>query len=113
MKFIIITLLITLAASVEASDNEGNYTTLGVGTTSCASYVKYYKNKYEIIRYTAWANGFFTEFNRNTNNVVDITKGVDLNARQEWLYKYCKKNTLDNYDTAVQKFIRELIDRKK
>ena len=113
MRIIITTLLVTLATSVNASDNAGDYAILGMGTSSCASYVKYYKNEYELLRYSAWANGFITGFNRLTDNVNDITTGVDITARQEWLYKYCKKNTLDNFDTAVQKLIKELIDRKK
>ncbi len=113
MKVIIAIFLITISTIAEATDKKGNYAIYGIGTTSCATYVKSYKIQYELSQYSAWASGFITGFNRLTDNLNDISENVDETARQEWLYKYCKKNTLDNYDKAVQKLIKELIDRRK
>lgn len=113
MKLIIAAFLIVTLTIAEASDEKSMYSIHGIGTSSCAAYVNSYKNNYELLQYSAWASGFITSFNRLTDNLNDISENVDETARQEWLYKYCKVNTLDNYDKAVQKLIKELIDRRK
>ena len=113
MKLIIAALLIAISTIAEATDEKGGYAMYGIGTTSCASYVKSYKNQYVLLQYSAWASGFITGFNRLTENINDISENVDEAARQEWLYRYCKKNTLDDYSKAVQKLISQLIGRRK
>lgn len=113
MKLIISAFLIAISTITEASDSKNIYSVLGIGTSSCASYVNSHKNNYERLQYSAWASGFITSFNRLTDDLNDISENVDETARQEWLYKYCKVNTLDTYDRAVQKLIEELIRRRK
>jgi len=100
-----------ISFSTKAADKEGVYTIAGMGTSSCASYVEDYKNQYLLLRYMAWANGYLTHLNTVTPGIKDITERVDITARKSWLLKYCKKNTLDNFNTAVKALVKELKKR--
>ena len=110
MKYLI-TIFLLFSTSVNAVDSNNKYSILGTGNASCASYVKDFKNEVLFNYYAAWANGYFTHMNLTMPKTFDVTTSVDLTARQQWLYEYCKKHTLDNFDTAVKELTKELIKR--
>jgi len=100
-----------MSTTVQASDNK--YSVLGgIGLASCASYAdEYKKNSDELIRFQTWANGYISALNHTKYN--DVAINVDLTARSQWMYEYCKNNTLDVYEKAVYELVQELIRRQK
>jgi len=106
-----ILLILSLCAHAVERDK---YTVLGgVGLASCASYVKDFKNDYYAAMFSTWANGYISHFNSTNYKTMNIAENVDLTARQQWIYEYCKKNPLDVYEQAVAKLIDELVKRNK
>lgn len=105
--------LVILSLNAHAVESD-EYTVLGgIGLASCASYVKDFKNDYYATRFSTWANGYISHFNRVNYKTMNIAENVDLTARQQWIYEYCKKNPLDVYEQAVSKLIDELVKRNK
>ena len=113
MKFIVL-LCLLVSLSCAAADGQGHYQVLGRGTISCGSLVeaREQKDRLSILLVSDWVNGYLTALNNTTDGVNDLTEGLDLAARDEWLLKYCKDNPLDNLAAAAEKLSHELKSRR-
>ena len=111
MKLLITVIILTATLNVNA--DKSHYTVLdGIGLASCASYVKDIKNEFMLLRFDTWANGYISHFN-HANKTINVAQNIDLTAREQWIYEYCKKNPLDPYEEAVSKLLEELARRQK
>lgn len=85
-----------------AMDSSGRYFALGVGSRSCADYLKYSEKKLEnftdeqyeiadkIIEH--WVAGFMTAHNFYVTDTYDIVGTVTIDQMQERIEKYCRAN---------------------
>jgi hypothetical protein len=85
-----------------ALDSNGRYWALGVGSRSCADYLKYSEKKLEnftdeqyeiadkIIEH--WVAGFMTAHNFYVTDTYDIVGTVTIDQLQERIEKYCRAN---------------------
>jgi hypothetical protein len=85
-----------------AMDINGRYFALGVGSRSCADYVKYSEKKLEnftdeqyeiadkIIEH--WVAGFMTAHNFYVTDTYDVVGNVTIDQMQERIEKYCRAN---------------------
>jgi hypothetical protein len=85
-----------------AMDGNGRYLALGVGSRSCADYVKYSEKKLEnftdeqyeiadkIIEH--WVAGFMTAHNFYVTDTYDVVGTVTIDQLQERIEKYCRAN---------------------
>jgi hypothetical protein len=85
-----------------AMDSNGRYLALGVGSRSCADYVKYSEKKLEnltdeqyeiadkIIEH--WVAGFMTAHNFYVTDTYDVVGTVTIDQLQERIEKYCRAN---------------------
>jgi hypothetical protein len=85
-----------------AMDSNGRYFALGVGSRSCADYVKYSEKKLEnftdeqyevadkIIEH--WVAGFMTAHNFYVMDTFDVVGTVTIDQLQERIEKYCRAN---------------------
>jgi hypothetical protein len=85
-----------------AMDVNGRYFALGVGSRSCADYVKYSEKKLEnftdeqyeitdkIIEH--WVAGFMTAHNFYVTDTYDVVGAVTIDQIQERIEKYCRAN---------------------
>jgi hypothetical protein len=85
-----------------ALDSNGRYFALGVGSRSCADYVKYSEKRLEnftdeqyeitdkIIEH--WVAGFMTAHNFYVTDTYDIVGTVTIDQIQERVEKYCRAN---------------------
>lgn len=111
--FLLLILLVSLPSM--ASDSNGTYGILGRGTISCGSLVKAHndRDQYSVIFISEWVNGYITAINITTPGVIDLTDGLDVPAREQWLLKYCKEKPLDSLAQATEMLVRELKLRKR
>ena len=111
MKLLLVAIVL-FTTTLNAFADKDEYTILGDhGGASCASYVKEFKSEY-LIGFQIWANGYISHFNQ-VNKSINVGKNVDLTARSQWIYEYCKKNPLDMHAVAVSELLEELIRRQK
>jgi hypothetical protein len=94
-----------------AIDSNGRYFALGVGSRSCADYVKYSEQKLEnftpeqyeiadkIIEH--WVSGFMTAHNFYVTETYDVVGTVTIDQLQERIEKYCRANP----DKRVAEFV--------
>jgi hypothetical protein len=85
-----------------AMDVNGRYFALGVGSRSCADYVKYAEKKlgnftdeqYEIADKIIehWVAGFMTAHNFYVTDTYDVVGTVTIDQMQERIQKYCRAN---------------------
>jgi hypothetical protein len=85
-----------------AMDSNGRYFALGVGSRSCADYVKYSEKKldnftdeqYEIADKIIehWVAGFMTAHNFYVTDTYDVVGTVTIDQLQERIEKYCRAN---------------------
>jgi hypothetical protein len=85
-----------------ALDSNGRYYALGVGSRSCADYIKYSEKKLEnftdeqyeiadkIIEH--WVAGFMTAHNFYVTDTYDVVGTVTIDQMQERIEKYCRAN---------------------
>jgi hypothetical protein len=85
-----------------AIDSNGRYFALGVGSRSCADYVKYSEKKLEnltdeqyeiadkIIEH--WVAGFMTAHNFYVTDTYDVVGTITIDQLQERIEKYCRAN---------------------
>jgi hypothetical protein len=85
-----------------AMDSNGRYLALGLGSRSCADYVKYSEKKlenltdeqYEIADKIMehWVAGFMTAHNFYVTDTYDVVGTVTIDQIQERIEKYCRGN---------------------
>jgi hypothetical protein len=85
-----------------AMDSNGRYLALGLGSRSCADYVKYSEKKlenltdeqYEIADKIMehWVAGFMTAHNFYVTDTYDVVGTVTIDQIQERIEKYCRAN---------------------
>lgn len=114
MRHFLLSILFVSLSSM-ASDGNGDYGILGRGTISCGALVKAHneRDKYSVIFVSEWVNGYITATNTTTPGIKDLTDGLDLPARDQWLLKYCKEKPLDSLAQATEMLVRELKLRKR
>jgi len=89
-------------SSTLAMDSNGRYFALGVGSRSCADYLKYSEKRLEnfseeqyaiadkIIEH--WVAGFVTAHNFYVTDTYDVVGTVTIDQLQERIEKYCRAN---------------------
>lgn len=107
VSLIMITFLGALLVTGELSntlaiDSNGRYFALGVGSRSCADYVKYSEKKlanftdeqYEVADKIIehWVAGFMTAHNFYVSDTYDVVGTVTIDQLQERIEKYCRAN---------------------
>lgn len=110
---LLLSLLVSLPSA--AADRNGGYSILGRGTISCGALIKAHdeRDKYSVVFVSEWVNGYLTAINLTTPGVNDLTEGLDLLAREQWLLKYCREKPLDSVAQATEMLVRELKQRKQ
>jgi hypothetical protein len=101
-----------------AIDSNGRFFALGVGSRSCADYVKYSEKKLEnlneeqyeiadkIIEH--WVAGFFTGHNFYVLDTYDVVRTVTIDQLQERIEKYCRANPNNRVAEAIVAIAQEL-----
>ena len=101
-----------------AIDSNGRFFALGVGSKSCADYLKYSEKKLEnlneeqyeiadkIIEH--WVAGFFTGHNFYVLDTYDVVGTVTIDQLQERIEKYCRANPNNRVAEAIVAIAQEL-----
>lgn len=101
-----------------AMDNNGRYFALGVGSRSCADYVKYSEKRLEnftdeqyeiadkIIEH--WVAGFMTAHNFYVTDTYDVVGTVTIDQLQERIEKYCRANPNKRVAEAIVVIAQDL-----
>jgi len=114
MKYLGLPILIfCLCANSHGKDSKGKYATLGQGINSCGKVTKIFKSSDEVAKQLtqAWVNGYITALNISNQNTYNISDGVDLAGRTQWILNYCKNNPLNQLSNAVEHLAHELETR--
>ena len=108
--------------SAPAIDSSGRYYALGVGSRSCADYVKYSEKKLEnftpdqyevadkIIEH--WVAGFMTAHNFYVTDTYDVVGTVTIDQLQERIEKYCRANPDKRVAEAIVSIAQELHEKR-
>ena len=111
-------LLISGLSKSLAMDNNGRYLALGVGSRSCADYLKYSEKKLEnfsdeqyeiadkIIEH--WVAGFMTAHNFYVTDTYDVVGPVTIDQVQERIEKYCRANPNKRVAESIVLIVEEL-----
>jgi hypothetical protein len=101
-----------------AMDSNGRYLALGVGSRSCADYVKYSEKKLEnltdeqyeiadkIIEH--WVAGFMTAHNFYVTDTYDVVGTVTIDQLQERIEKYCRANPNKRVAESIVLIVEDL-----
>ena len=101
-----------------ALDINGRYLALGVGSRSCADYVKYSEKKLEnfteeqyeiadkIIEH--WVAGFMTAHNFYVTDTYDVVGTVTIDQLQERIEKYCRANPNKRVAESIVLIVEDL-----
>jgi hypothetical protein len=99
-------------------DNNGRYFALGVGSRSCADYVKYSEKRLEnftdeqyeiadkIIEH--WVAGFMTAHNFYVTDTYDAVGTITIDQLQERIEKYCRVNPNNRVAEAMVAVAQDL-----
>jgi hypothetical protein len=102
----------TLGGYCWAITNDGRFTILGEGTTSCGSWLQ--QRKSELWRNeAAWVLGYLTAFNKMVwKGGSNIAAGTDPAGIEAWLDTYCGAHPLETIEAATQALTTELLKRR-
>jgi hypothetical protein len=101
-----------------AMDTAGRYLALGVGSRSCADYLKYSEKKLDnftdeqydiadkIIEH--WVAGFMTAHNFYVTDTYDVVGTVTIDQIQERIEKYCRANPSKRVAESIVLIAEEL-----
>jgi hypothetical protein len=105
-------------SSTLAMDSNGRYFALGVGSRSCADYVKYSEKRLEnfseeqyaiadkIIEH--WVAGFMTAHNFYVTDTYDAVGTVTIDQLQERIEQYCRANPTKRVAEAMVAIAQDL-----
>ncbi len=105
-------------SSTLAMDSNGRYFALGVGSRSCADYVKYSEKRLEnfseeqyaiadkIIEH--WVAGFMTAHNFYVTDTYDALGTVTIDQLQERIEQYCRANPTKRVAEAMVAIAQDL-----
>ena len=101
-----------------AIDSNGRYFALGVGSRSCADYLKFSEKRlenftpeqYEIadVIIEHWVAGFFTAHNFYVTDTFNVVGTVTIDQLQERIEKYCRANPNKRVAEAIVAIAQEL-----
>ena len=101
-----------------ATDSNGRYFALGVGSRSCGDHLKFSEKRlenftpeqYEIadVIIEHWVAGFFTGHNFYVMDTFDVVGTVTIDQLQERIEKYCRANPDKRVAEAVVVIAHEL-----
>jgi hypothetical protein len=101
-----------------AMDSNGRYLALGVGSRSCADYVKYSEKKlanftdeqYEIADKIIehWVAGFMTAHNFYVTDTYDVVGTITIDELQDRIEKYCRANPNNRVAEAMVAIVQQL-----
>jgi hypothetical protein len=105
-------------ANILAMDTNGRYLALGVGSRSCADYVKYSEKKlanftdeqYEIADKIIehWVAGFMTAHNFYVTDTYDVVGTITIDELQDRIEKYCRANPNNRVAEAMVAIVQQL-----
>jgi hypothetical protein len=105
-------------ANTLAMDTNGRYLALGVGSRSCADYVKYSEKKlanltdeqYEIADKIIehWVAGFMTAHNFYVTDTYDVVGTITIDELQDRIEKYCRANPNNRVAEAMVAIVQQL-----
>jgi hypothetical protein len=105
-------------ANTLAMDTNGRYLALGVGSRSCADYVKYSEKKlanltdeqYEIADKIIehWVAGFMTAHNFYVTDTYDVVGTITIDELQDRIEKYCRANPNNRVAEAMVVIAQQL-----
>jgi hypothetical protein len=114
MFIFILTAILSAPETTKAADAQGNITILSMGAASCGSVViDHEKNGHSKLWNSIWVAGYLTAINSEVFAGENIASGTDTNARDLWIYNYCKSNPLHTLYRATAALHRELANRTK
>ena len=90
-----------------AADDTGNYLTMGLGNSSCKSFLNEDDNG--AAYYLSWLAGYMTAYNysqEDTYSILGETKTVT--QVESWLRDYCTVNGDETFEEAVRNLLRNL-----
>lgn len=117
LNFLILLATLLTASSFEATSDDSNGPTLGLGNHSCGQYIKalddYEKAKKSDedrefymafmfkVSYEHWSDGYLSAIRVYAFATADAQLRVpDIDARRLWLKNYCNDNPLESFSTA-------------
>ena len=113
MKYCLPVVIICLLPIQALAEDTGTMT-YGQGTKSCGKFVSDYEaHALESIRNDDWISGFLTAACSFTNTKPNIRNDIDPDARNLWVYNYCKQHPLDHLVKAVSLLAIELLNNDK
>ena len=90
-----------------AADDTGRYLTMGLGNSSCKSFLS--EDDLGAAYYLSWLAGYMTAYNfseEDTYSILGETKTV--NQVESWLRDYCTVNGEETFESAVRNLLRNL-----
>ena len=90
-----------------AADDTGNYLTMGLGNSSCKSFLS--EDEDGAAYYLSWLAGYMTAYNfsqEDTYSILGETKTVE--QVESWLRDYCTVNGHETFEQAVRNLLRNL-----
>ena len=95
-----------------ATDADGQYSNLGRGSDSCATYLnERAKDGWADIANGAWLNGYFTAIGYLQSTEKMFHEVADVVTREYLIVDYCKKNPLDDLEDAAANAANQLLKR--
>ena len=86
-------LFFTISTPVMAADSDGQF--VGLGAPSCGEWVEARnENQAQATAFKSWVLGYFTAYNAQTQNVLNILGKTDRESSFLWLDQYCLENPL-------------------
>ena len=114
MRFIAVLVLLLLAVVPgRASDKDGAYFALGLGTYSCGAYVESKRAFRNRVQVYDWVNGYLSAYNNLQSDTYDILGNTDIDGAMVWLENHCQKHPLEAFATAVQRLVIQLGPKRK
>lgn len=99
--------VLAIAPLADAADDTGQYLVMGLGNSSCNSYLA--EDETGVAYYLSWLAGYMTTYNHLQEDTYSILgKTKDVNQIESWLRDYCTVNGHETFESAARNLLRNL-----
>jgi len=92
-----------LANVANAADKNDNFSIMGYGANSCATFTeaRRHPTDLEANLYVTWLTGYLTGVNFSVDRTYSIAGATRMNGLLEWVDNYCASNPTKDFSHAV------------